>query len=223
MIDATRALLFTSRSLELFYLVPLASAWMNQRSIRYQREPWMPALVVTIAFNVLIRAVLLGTAMAGIRNHWVSNLAFLPNYLLMTWVISGFRVNSRTRPALLIAALPVAALAFWEASQVGLNSVWNNSATLAAVIFLAATLVEIHQLFLLDTTGTLGSIPGFWVATAWALDNGISLIFHSLFDFFLQTLSKPWILVPWLVVFLLGAFFNLFLARAFLCLKPQSS
>lgn len=223
MIDATRALLFTSRSLELAYLVPLASAWMNQRSLRYQREPWMPALVVTIAFNVLIRAVLLGTAMAGIRNHWVSNLAFLPNFLLMTWVISGFRVKSRIRPALLIATLPVAALAFWEASQVGLDSVWNHSATLAAVIILTATLAEIHQLFLLDTTDTLGSIPGFWVATAWALDNGISVIFHSLFDFFLRTLTKPWVLVPWFVVFLLGAFFNLFLARAFLCLKPQSS
>jgi hypothetical protein len=223
MIDATTAILFTLRSLELAYFIPLAAAWMNQRSIRYQREPWMLALVAAISFNVFIRAVLMGTALAGLRNHWVSNLALLPSFLLMTWAIASFRAKSYTGPALWIAALPIATIASWEASQVGFNSVWNRSTTLVAMTLLAATLWEIYQFFLLDTAGELGSIPGFWVATAWALDNGTSAIFHSMFDFFLQNLTKPWVLVPWLVMFLLGAIFNLFLARAFLCLKPQSS
>jgi hypothetical protein len=223
MTRATSAILLAIRSLEITYLVPLAAAWWNQRSTRFQQRTWMPSLVAVLAFNLLVRAALMGTALVGMRNHWISNLALLPSFLLMAWIILRLGAKRTVAPFLLAASLCIAAMAVWEACQTGVNQIWNRAATLVSLTLLAASLWGIGQLFLADARTRLGSLPEFWVLAAWALDNGTSVVFHSLFDLFLGHLTKPWVLVPWLVVFMLGGFFNVMLAKTFLCPKPRSS
>jgi len=211
------------RGVEAFRLAPILAAAVNRRSGRFVREPWMVRLEVYLVWDTLIAGTLLGMAMAGIRNLWLSDLTFFFGFLLAAWTLSGLRQDRRVSWFLMLGAVPVLGAVAWEAFHFGLSTKWVLAMALASTVILLASLWELTQLMLKDEETPLHQKPPFWLLSIWVLQHGMMLIFYPLSKYFLRTLSREWILYPWLVIFLLDGVFNLILAKTFLCLKPRSS
>lgn len=211
------------RGIHVFRLAPLVAAAINRRTGKFVREPWMVRLEVYLVWDVIYEAIMVGMGMAKIRNTWVDNLALFPYFLLASWTLCGLRQGSRLPRALALAGGAILAAAAWEAFHHGLASLWVVAMSLEGATLLVAALWEIGQLTIRDETTPFRNRPQFWLLSVWVLHHGMMLIFMPLSNFFLRTLSREWILYPWLVTFLLDAMFNLTLSRAFLCPKPRSS
>lgn len=211
------------RGAEAARLAPLVAAVINRRSHRHLRELWMPRLEAFLLWDTLVAAVLLGMAMSGIRNLWLHDLTFFPGVLLAAWTLCGLRPSGGLARALAPAGVIILALAAWDAALGGLAAKWTMAMAGVSATLLAATLWELVQLLLRDEEVPLRAQPAFWLLSAWVLHHGMMLIFYPLSKYFLRTLSREWILYPWLVTYLLGALFNLVLAKTFLCPKPRSS
>jgi hypothetical protein len=211
------------RGIHVFRLAPLLAAAINRRTGKFIREAWMVRLEAYLVFDVFYEAIMLGMGLAKIRNAWVDNLALLPYFLLASWTLCGLRPGSRLSRALTLAGGAILATATWEAFHGGLTSRWIIAMTLEGAVILLASLWEIGHLTIKDELTPFRDRPQFWLLSVWVLHHGMMLVFFPLSNFFLRTLSREWILYPWLLTFLLDALFNLILSKTFLCPKRRSS
>lgn len=211
------------RGVEAFRLAPLIAAGINRGTGSFAREAWMARLEAYLVWDTVISACLLGMAMANIRNLWFSDLAFFPTFLLASWALCGLRPRGGLWRMLAPAGILILAAAAWEGFRYGLSSKWVLAMGLVSATLLLASLWELGRLLLQDDETPLHHRPQFWFLSVWALHHGMMLIFYPLSKFFLRTLSREWILYPWLVTYLLDAVFNLILAKTFLCPKHRSS
>lgn len=150
-------------------------------------------------------------------------MAYLPEMVLSLRVLDG--IGERVLPkAVLLACLGLmGGAAAINASQVGLEKTWPLAWTVASLLLLALCLWQLLGLITRRGSGSIWSQPAFWLLTSWPLMLGVDLTFYPLHNFFLKSLSRSWILVPWFAKYVIGLILNLGVARTFLCPKPSSS
>lgn len=222
--DATRALLWAGWGASLVSPVaPVVGAVLGFRSAHFIRHSWMGRLAITVVFILLVNWILLATAMNHIHNHWIFNATVIPEFALSLWTLSG--VGPRALPKLVLASalagiLGIASLEWWK---FGVWAMWSTAILYMIAVLFAVCIWKLMQIIPIAVEDPDNWRPAFWLLGAWMLMFGVDLIFWPLHDYFLARLSKPLLLVPFLVKFLLNMSFNLALARTFLCRKSPSS
>jgi hypothetical protein len=211
------------RGVEITHLAPVVAAIINRRSDRFIRERWMRRLEIHILWDTIVAAIALGLAMARIRNLWFHDLTFFPGFALALWTLNGLRPENRLHKLRLAAMGAICLVGAYEAFRFGLSAKWVLTMSLGSAFLLFSSLWELVQLILENERIPLSALPSFWFLSVWVLYHGMILIFHPLTSFFLRTLSKEWVLYPWLVTYLLGGLFNVVLSKTFLCPKLRSS
>lgn len=204
-------------------LLPVLAFIHQQRSGKYQVRPWMAKLGALLMFQLLVNWGMLGTSINGRHNDWLEDMAYLPEMVLSLRVLDG--IGERVLPkAVLLACLGLmGGSAAINASQVGLEKTWPLAWTVASLLLLALCLWQLLGLITRRGSGSIWSQPAFWLLTSWPLMLGVDLTFYPLHNFFLKSLSRSWILVPWFAKYVIGLILNLGVARTFLCPKPSSS
>jgi hypothetical protein len=222
--DASRVLLRTVWVVQLISpLIPVVAAFVGSRSTLYIRRPWMHRLTITLLYILLVNWILLATAMNHIHNNWIYNASLVPEFVLSLWTLSG--VGPRPIPNLVLGpalagALGIVILQFWK---LGPWPMWSMALLYSITVLFALCIWRLVCIIPLVVEDPDSWQPAFWLLGSWMLMNGVDLVFWPLFDYFLARLSRPLVLVPFLVKFILAMFFNLALARTFLCRKSHSS
>lgn len=205
-------------------LVPVLAVVMHGRATgRYRTQPWMSRLSVLLVFILIEDWTMLGTAMNGIHNPWLADLWFLPEVLLMAWAINGVGSRPVSNPTLGLAALAVVLGVAWEAAHTGLRTRWAVTGTVSSLLLLCLCLWQLFALIVQTEAGSPWRDPAYWFLGAWSLLLIMDLTFFPLYGLFLRSLSRTWILLPWLGKSIFGLVLNLGLARTYLCPIPSSS
>jgi hypothetical protein len=222
--DATKALLWSGWGVQVVTpLSPVLAAFFGSRSTSYIRLPWMKRLTITTTFILLVNWTLLAMAMRHIHNHWLFNLTVIPEFMLSLWLLSGIGPKPISSLVFSVALAGIIATAILEGWQLGPWVMWSGSILYLLAVLFALCIWKLVQIIPLVVGDSDTWQPAFWLLGSWMLMNGVDLIFWPLHDYFLARLSKPYVLVPFLVKFILALFFNFALARTFLCRKSHSS
>lgn len=204
-------------------LIPVLAFIHQQRTGKYHFRPWMAKLGVLLMFQLLVNWGMLGTSINGRHNDWLEDLAYLPEMVLSLWVLDGIREGGLPRMVLLASLGLMGGAAAINGFQVGLDRTWPLAWTVASLLLLGLCLWQLQELITQKGSESIWHQPAFWLLTSWPLMLGVDLTFYPLHNFFLKSLSRAWILVPWFAKYLIGLILNLGVARTFLCPKPSSS
>ncbi|HJW73306.1 MAG TPA: hypothetical protein VJ486_10795 [Geothrix sp.] len=204
-------------------LIPVVAAGVGYRSTLYIRRPWMNRLSITLLYILLVNWLLLATAMNHIQNNWMYNASVIPEFALSLWTLSG--IGPRPIPTFVLGPAPVGILgiAILQWLKMGPWEMWPMVILYSITVLFALCIWRLARIIPLIVEDPDTWQPAFWLLGSWMLMNGVDLAFWPLFDYFLARLSRPLVLVPFLMKFILGMFFNLALARTFLCRKSHSS
>lgn len=222
--DQFKVLLWAGYAVQLISpALPVAAVVIHHRSGRYAAPPWIRRLSLLLAFNLSVNWTLLGLAMNHVRNAWLAAPAFVVETLLTLWVLWGIAPRRLRWPLLVPSVAVILGSAIVEASWIGFRGKWPLSETAASLILLLFCVMLLTLTLPGDGETPSRNRPSFWLLSAWSLMFVLELTFFPLHNFFLRSLSRPWILVPWFAKFTIGLILNLGLARTFLCPKPSSS
>ncbi len=183
----------------------------------------MDRFAVMVGFDLIVNWALLGLAFRHIHNAWLADVALVPQVLLSLWVLSGLGPRPIPPRALAVAVATFLGSAVLEAGLIGFGRKWPVSMVLASLILLGLCLWRLKDLVSLPDGDVVYRQPAFWLLGGWVLAQGIHLTFTPLADLFLKSLSKTWILIPWIITYFFGLSLNLVLSKTFLCLKSSSS
>ena len=218
-----RTLTLVSHSLQALRLVPLIAAWVHFGTGRFRREPALTWLLAYLLADAVLECVLLSMAVRSIRTYGLLDLTIVPSFAMQAAVLVRLRPSRRLGRALVAAGVVLALVSGWEGWQGGLQPKWAWAMALSSLVVLGTCLWVLFQELADDRGDSLARRPAFWVATSWMVEQGSGLLLTACTGFFLRTLSRAWIGIPWITHDLICAVLTFTLARAFLCPKPTSS
>lgn len=222
--DATKTLIWACWGVSLVApLSPVAGACLSYQSAHYIRRPWMIRLAVTLVFILLVNWILLATAMNHIHNLWIFNATVIPEFALSLWTLSGVGPQALPKSVTAPAMVGILAIASLQWMKLGPWAMWSMTILYMIAVLFVLCIWRLLQIIPIAVEDPDSWRPAFWLLGAWMLMFGVDLIFWPLHDYFLARLSKPLLLVPFLVKLTLNMCFNLALARTFLCRKSLSS
>ncbi|WP_306589663.1 hypothetical protein [Geothrix sp. 21YS21S-4] len=201
-------------------LIPVLAATMHWQSGRYVSFSWMRRLTAFVVFQLVVNWTMLGMAINLKPNYWVADLVHLPEAFLPLWVLAGLALRFPMKVPLTLGGAAIVLSTAWDASHVGLKAKWPLAAIVSCFALLMLCVGSFIALLLKEETPR-DNHPAYWLLGTWALDYGIMLMFYPMQTFFLQHLSREWILVPWMLRFTIGLLLNITLAKTFLCRKTS--
>ncbi|GLH72621.1 hypothetical protein GETHLI_11230 [Geothrix limicola] len=202
-------------------LVPVTALIIHWRSGRFASRLWMSRLTVFLIVTLVESWSMLATAMGGIHNTWLANLWTIPESLALLWALAG--AGDRPIPPAVSSFLGALLLLpmCWDAVSLGLGARWLLSGTFASLVLLGICVRQLFVLFTQPVTRKAWHEPLYWFLASASLSLAIELTFYPLFNLFLRTLSRDWILVPWTAKSLAFLVLNAGLARTYLCPNPS--
>lgn len=207
-----------------FILAPmLAFAWARVRG-GFHRLSWMRSYLAVQVFDLLQGAIFIALAMSHRNNQWFRHFSQPLVFAGLLWVLARTSTPTPRRRALYLACLGIGLLA--AVAGVFLNGLFLRNAlftTTQSLIFTGLGTYELRRLILQDDDEALSSKPEFWLDGAILIYGSATLIFNASSNFFLRTLPPHLLPLPWLVNGLVIVFYQISLAKVFLCRKPISS
>jgi hypothetical protein len=205
-------------------LIPLgAYIWSRYRGT-YAEPKNLPGAVPREFLEVFFG--LLGTVMAfaGIRNVGLLHFTRPLTFVATTCVLLRMPAVPRRRRRLYLGAmglgLAAAGVGYFLDTPAYRNAVFT---TVQSLIFLTISAVELKSILSLEDDLPVADRPEFWFLSALLVFASGSLLFNATSNYFLRTLSRDLLPVPWVAVNVVYLVYYLLMARVFLCPRPTSS
>jgi hypothetical protein len=205
-------------------LAPLSAyAWSRCRG-GYQRPPWLRLFLWVQILDLAQGCVFLALALSHRNNQWFRHLAQPFVFTGLLWVLTKASEDSPLRRRIYTACLMVGLLAALAGAFVN-GIAWRNALFMStqSLIFLGLGAYELQRLFTEENDEILTDRPEFWFTTAILIYGSATLIFSASSNHFLRTLPPHLLPLPWIVHGLILVFYQLSLAKVFLCRRPTSS
>ncbi|HEY3269835.1 MAG TPA: hypothetical protein VGJ89_01365 [Geothrix sp.] len=207
-----------------FILAPvLAFAWSRIRG-GFSRPHWMGRFLTVQIIDLVQGAIFIALALSHRNNQWFRHLSQPVVFAGMLWVLVKTSPPSPRRLGLYWACAATGLLA--AAAGVYVNGLFLRNAlftTTQCLIYIGLGVYELRRLALRDDDENLAAMPEFWLNSAILIYGSTTLIFNASSNHFLRVLPPHLLPLPWLVHGLVIVFYEIALAKVFLCRKPASS
>lgn len=205
-------------------LAPVAAyAWSRYRG-GYQRPPWLRPFFRLQVLDLIQGVIFISMAMAHRNNQWFRHIIQPVIFTGLLWVLARTAEEGPRRRALFLACTAAGLLA--AVAGVFVNGLfWRNALfmTTQSLIFAGLGVYELRRLFNSPEGGSLKHRPEFWLAAALLVYGASALIFSATSNVLLRSLPHNLVLAPWLLNGMVVLFYELALAKVFLCRTPPSS
>jgi hypothetical protein len=207
-----------------FILAPvLAFAWSRIRG-GFSRPHWMGRFLAVQIVDLVQGAIFIALALSHRNNQWFRHLSQPVVFAGMLWVLVKTSHPSPRRLGLYWACAATGLLA--AVAGVYVNGLFLRNAlftTTQCLIYIGLGVYELRKLALRDDDENPAAKPEFWLNSAILIYGSTTLIFNASSNHFLRILPPHLLPLPWLVHGLVIVFYEIALAKVFLCRKPVSS
>ena len=207
-----------------FFLAPmLAFAWSRFRR-GFLRPHWMGRFIAVQAVDLVQGSIFFALALSHRNNQWFRHLSQPAVFAGMLWVLARTSHPSPRRQGLYWACAGTGLLA--AVAGVFVNGLFLRNAlftTTQCLIYIGLGVYELRGLALREDDENLAAKPEFWLYSAILIYGSTTLIFNASSNHFLRVLPPHLLPLPWLVHGLVIVFYEIALAKVFLCRKPASS
>ena len=205
-------------------LAPLtAYAWSRFRG-GFQRPQWLRPFLWVQILDLAQGIVFIAMALSHRNNQWFRHLIQPFIFTGLLWVLAKAAEDSPQRRRIYISCLGLGVLA--ALAGVFVNGIrWRNAlfTTTQSFVFMGLGIYELQRLFTQENDEILTDKPEFWLNTAILIYGSVTLIFSASSNYFLRNLPPHLLPLPWIIHGLILVFYQLFLAKVFLCRRPTSS
>ncbi|MDP1832582.1 MAG: hypothetical protein Q8K67_11030 [Geothrix sp.] len=205
-------------------LIPLtAYAWSRLRG-GYQHPQWLRPFLWVQILDLAQGIVFIAMALSHRNNQWFRHLIQPFIFTGLLWVLAKAAQDSPQRRRIYISCVGVGILA--ALAGVFVNGIrWRNAlfTTTQSFVFMSLGTYELQRLFTQENDEILTDKPEFWLNTAILIYGSVTLIFSASSNYFLRNLPPHLLPLPWIIHGLILVFYQLFLAKVFLCRRPTSS
>lgn len=205
-------------------LAPIGAYGWSRLHGGYQRPGWLPAYLWIQILDLVQGVIFLALALSHRNNQWFRHLSQPFVFIGLLWVLFRTSEDTPRRRRLYLACLGIGLLA--ALIGVPINGLrWRNAlfTTIQSLVFLGLGTHELQRLLAEEDAEVLSARPDFWLYTAMLIYGSATMIFSASSNYFLRTLPPHLLPLPWIVNGLILVFYQLFLAKVFLCRKPSSS
>lgn len=205
-------------------LAPLCAYAWNRIRGGYQRPAWLRPYVAVQVLDLIQGIIFIAIAMSHRNNQWFRHIVqpFVFAGLLWTLARTSEEGPSRRRLYLSLIGIGIAA----AVAGVFVNGLfWRNALfmTTQSLIYMGLGAYELNRLFNAREEGALANRPEFWLASAVLIYGSSALIFSATSNHFLRALPPHLVHIPWVMNGIAIVFYELALAKVFLCRKSASS
>lgn len=205
-------------------LLPLAAyAWARFRG-GYRRPAWLPLFLRVQIADLVQGVIFVALAKAHMNNQWFRHGVQPFIFIGLLWTLCRTAEEGSRRKRLFLACIGVGMAA--AVAGVFVNGLWWRNAlfmTTQSLIYMGLGIHELQRLFQAPTDEPLTSQPEFWLSSALLIYGSSTLIFSATSNHFLRTLPGELVFIPWLVNGVIIVFYELALAKVFLCRTSTSS
>lgn len=205
-------------------LAPLAAyAWSRFRG-GYQRPQWLRPFLWVQILDLAQGIVFIAMALSHRNNQWFRHLVQPFIFTGLLWVLAKAAEDSPQHRRIYLSCLGLGILA--ALAGVFVNGIrWRNAlfTTTQSFVFMGLGIYELQRLFIHENDEILTDKPEFWLNTAILIYGSVTLIFSASSNYFLRNLPPHLLPMPWIFHGLILVFYQLFLAKVFLCRRLTSS
>lgn len=205
-------------------LAPVAAyAWSRLRG-GYQAPPWLRPYAGLQVLDLVQGVIFIALAMAHRNNQWFRHIVQPVIFTGLVWILARTAGEDPRRRRLFLILIGVGLCAAVAGGFVnGLR--WRNALfmTTQSLIYLGLGIHELRRLFNSQDGEPLAARPEFWLTSALTIYGASTLIFSATSNHFLRNLPADLVFTPWVVNGVAIVFYELALAKVFLCRKSESS
>ena len=205
-------------------LLPLAAyAWSRARG-GYRRPAWLRLFIGVQVADLVQGLIFISIAKAHMNNQWFRHGVQPFIFAGLLWTLYRTSEGGERRRRLFLACLGAGGVA--AVAGVFVNGLWWRNAlfmTTQSLIYMGLGIHELQRLFQSQEDESPADQPEFWLSSALLIYGASALIFSATSNHFLRTLPGELVFIPWLVNGVIIVFYELALAKVFLCRTSTSS
>lgn len=205
-------------------LIPIGVYLWSRNRPSLQKPDWLPNFIRLEFLEFAFGVVGTSLAFAGIRNlgflHFSRPIAYVATLYVLMGIPTGLPRKKLWYLAAMVVGLLAAFLGLFQDTLTHRNTLFT---TVQSLVFLLLSSLEFQELLTGEDSSHLQDRPEFWFLSALMVFASGSLLFNATSNYFLRTLPRDLLPIPWVAVSVVYAAYHILLAKVFLCRNHASS